>query len=318
MMPPFRRTLIAVAVVMTGCATIPDTDPAIENARAALESAHNDPQVVALAPLELRQADDAFQVAVAAWRNYGSRIEIDHLAYLAFQRAQIAREAARLKSAEASVTTAVAERDRVRLEARTREAELARRQAEAAQMQAEETRRQALAAQRQAQIAQDQAEQSRAQALEAQQQAVEADARSRTLEIQLVDLQARNTDRGIVITLGDVLFETGSARLNPGGVRAVDRLADFLERYPRRRVAIEGYTDSVGGDTYNQDLSERRANAVRVALLDVGVGVERMTARGFGKSYPIADNASATGRQLNRRVEILVSDESGRLTPRTS
>jgi outer membrane protein OmpA-like peptidoglycan-associated protein len=258
-MPPFRRNLVAVALVMAGCATIPETDPAIENARAALEAARNDPQVVALAPLELRQADDAFQVAVAAWRSYGSRTEIDHLSYLAFQHARIARAAARLKAAQASGTTAVADPDRTHLDARTR-----------------------------------------------------------VLEVRLVDLQAKNTDRGIVITLGDVLFETGSAKLNPGGVRVVHELADFLAQYPNRRVAIEGYTDSVGGEGYNQDLSERRANAVRIALLDLGVGVDRMTARGFGTSYPIADNASATGRQLNRRVEILISDENGRLRPRAS
>ncbi len=127
---------------------------------------------------------------------------------------------------------------------------------------------------------------------------------------ELADL-AKQTDRGLVMTLSDVLFDTGRATLKPGADRDLDRLASALKHNPNMRVMIEGHTDSVGGDDYNQALSERRAEAVSDALRVRGVPADRCEARGLGKAYPVASNDTPAGRQQNRRVEIVFSDDSG-------
>ncbi|HET7197304.1 MAG TPA: OmpA family protein [Burkholderiales bacterium] len=115
------------------------------------------------------------------------------------------------------------------------------------------------------------------------------------------------------LTLGaDLLFDSGSATLKPGGRRALGELARVMREDPERRIAIEGFTDDRGGEQANRRLSERRAQAVRAALVRAGVGADRIAARGLGESYPVASNASAAGRQLNRRVEILVGEQAGR------
>ena len=151
---------------------------------------------------------------------------------------------------------------------------------------------------------------------QARQQAQNAETRTRQLESQLAELNANKTERGLVVTLHDVLFDTNRARLKPGGVREVQKLADVLDKHPQRTVAIEGFTDSTGSDERNQELSEQRANAVRDALLGMGISANRITTRGYGKSLPVASNATQAGRQLNRRVEILISDENGQLMSR--
>lgn len=135
-------------------------------------------------------------------------------------------------------------------------------------------------------------------------------------EMQLKELNAIKTERGLVITLGDVLFRTNQAQLESGGMRTVQKLANFLRQYSQRKVLIEGHTDSIGSDSYNQELSERRANAVRVALIDSGISSDRIASHGYGKAYPVASNDSADSRQLNRRVEIVLSDDNGNITAR--
>jgi outer membrane protein OmpA-like peptidoglycan-associated protein len=213
---------------------------------------------------------------------------VDHLVYVAQRKVAIAQETARRKGAEASVSESEAERAKIQLAGRTEEAEKARQEAARAQQSAEAS----------------------------QQQAQNAETRARQLEAQLAELNAKKTERGIVVTLGDVLFDTGRARLKPGGMREVQKLAAILEENPKRKVAIEGFTDSTGSEERNQELSEQRAHAVREALMDMGISSSRITTRGYGKSLPVASNSTEAGRQLNRRVEILLSDESGQLIAR--
>lgn len=141
-------------------------------------------------------------------------------------------------------------------------------------------------------------------------------ARAAQLQSQLDELHAQSTDRGTVVTLGDVLFDTDQAQLKPGGVRVVQKLGDILIQNPQRRVVIEGFTDSTGSDSHNQALSERRAASVRDALFGMGIARDRIVARGYGKAYPVAGNDTEAGRQLNRRVEVIISDEQGVLQPR--
>jgi outer membrane protein OmpA-like peptidoglycan-associated protein len=139
-------------------------------------------------------------------------------------------------------------------------------------------------------------------------------AKSRELEAALAALQASKTDRGLVVVLGDVLFATGRADLKSGSVQTLDKLSTFLQTYPKRNVQIEGFTDNVGGDAYNQGLSERRADSVRDALTGMGIARDRILTKGFGKSSPVADNDTAAGRQQNRRVEVVILDEgAGRI-----
>jgi len=115
----------------------------------------------------------------------------------------------------------------------------------------------------------------------------------------------------LVLTLGDVLFETGRADLNPGAARNLDRLVQFLGDHPERRVEIDGYTDSVGTDSFNLDLSQRRADAVKSVLVNSGIDPSRVTTRGYGKDFNVASNADSGGRQLNRRVEVVIGSEDG-------
>lgn len=132
------------------------------------------------------------------------------------------------------------------------------------------------------------------------------------LKGQLADLRARQTDRGVVVTLGDVLFETASAQLTPGGQRQVERVAQAVRDNPERTVLVEGHADSRGSAGYNYDLSQRRADSVRAALILNGVPPSQVVARGLGEDVPVASNATAAGQQQNRRVEIIIQDPQGR------
>jgi outer membrane protein OmpA-like peptidoglycan-associated protein len=114
-----------------------------------------------------------------------------------------------------------------------------------------------------------------------------------------------------------VLFDTGRASLNPGAALKLDRLAAFLNEHPDRRVQIEGFTDSVGSDAYNQDLSERRAEAVKAALAARGIDPSRISTEGYGKAFPVATNSDSGGRQLNRRVEVVIGNGNTPISPRT-
>ncbi len=130
------------------------------------------------------------------------------------------------------------------------------------------------------------------------------------LQQQIDDLQAKVTDRGLVLTLGDVLFTTGTATLNMGAGAQLTKLSGFLNKHPDRTAQIDGYTDSVGSDEYNQGLSQRRADSVKSYLVNQGIATERLVATGKGKSSPVGDNASVTGRQQNRRVEVIIANST--------
>jgi len=136
-----------------------------------------------------------------------------------------------------------------------------------------------------------------------------AQTKSQELAVALANLQASKTDQGLVVTLGDVLFASGRADLKSGSRQTLDKLTTFLQAYPKRNVQIDGFTDNVGGDDYNQSLSEHRAASVRDALTDMGIANDRILTRGHGKSSPVGDNDTASGRQQNRRVEVLILDE---------
>lgn len=141
--------------------------------------------------------------------------------------------------------------------------------------------------------------------------ASDASDRADSLEEELAGLQLQKTERGLVLTLGDVLFDTGQSTLNAGAYGTMDRLAKALREDDVRTVVIEGHTDNVGQDAMNQRLSERRAQAVQTALMQRGVHSDQLTAVGKGQHFPVADNANASGRQQNRRVELIFAENRG-------
>jgi outer membrane protein OmpA-like peptidoglycan-associated protein len=145
------------------------------------------------------------------------------------------------------------------------------------------------------------------------QQARSAEDRAKALESELADLKGKKTDRGVVVTLGDVLFDTGKATLKPGAYTTIDRLATVLKEDGSRKVLIEGHTDSVGTDEYNQSLSERRAASVQAALFERGVEASQISVVGKGETTPVASNDNAAGRQQNRRVELVFQDDRSRV-----
>ena len=121
-------------------------------------------------------------------------------------------------------------------------------------------------------------------------------------------MKAKKTERGIVLTLGDVLFDSGRSDLKPGALRTLEQLAAFLQGNPERSAIIEGHTDALGSLAFNQTLSEQRALAVKKALAERGIADTRISAVGFGPSKPVVSNDTAAGRQQNRRVEIILPD----------
>jgi outer membrane protein OmpA-like peptidoglycan-associated protein len=302
-------TLLLVALLATACSSIPTTTSLLDQARTDFRVAQSSPSVATFASLELKQAGDALERANVAAAHNESLENIDKLAYIAKQKIALTIEVTNQKSAEGAVGLAAKQRDQMRLEQRTLEADRSKLQAEEAQVAVRVAQNEASEANRKSEMAQ-------GDAAQAQRKTQEAQARAKQLEAQLSDMAAKKTERGIIITLGDVLFGTDLSRLNVEGLRTTQKLATVLQQNPQRTVLVEGFTDSTGSAPHNQELSERRANAVRSALLEQGVAPERIAIRGYGESYPVAANETAANRQLNRRVEIVLSDDSGRTVAR--
>jgi outer membrane protein OmpA-like peptidoglycan-associated protein len=266
---------ISFALAMAACASAPQPNIALENARSAVRAAEADPNVATYAALDMHTARkelDAAEAAAAARDEKG----IDQPAYLAAQTAHLAQLTASAKANDARVAAGKAERDQIQLSARTKEVGSALQKAANAD------------------AARDQATQQTA-----------------AVQAELDALKAKPTDRGLVLTLGDVLFDTGKADLNPGASRNLDQLVLFLTDHPERRVEIDGYTDNVGTDSFNLSLSERRADTVRNVLVNRGIDSSRIVTRGYGKDFGVASNVDSGGRQLNRRVEIVIGGVDG-------
>jgi outer membrane protein OmpA-like peptidoglycan-associated protein len=270
----FRVQLIAIAAAfsLSACAS-PVPPEALVSAENAYGSAASDPEVAKNAPVMLYEAKRDLDVAQQTWQADEDDPRVAHYAYLAQKRVEIARELASKRVADDEAAALSRVRDQTVIEARSRQVDIARIEADAARKR------------------------------EAEALATAAD-----LEKQLAELQAKKTDRGMVLTLGDVLFDFGRATLRPGAQQDLYPLVTFLRENPDREVLIEGHTDSVGSESYNLGLSQQRAEAVRSFLASSGVEPARMAMRGFGESRPVASNESEAGRQQNRRVEIVILD----------
>jgi outer membrane protein OmpA-like peptidoglycan-associated protein len=282
---------VAISFVITGCATAPQSPDGSAEVRSKLNALQSNPNLANKVPVEMREAEAAVAAAEAP---VGKDVALgQHRVYMADHLVEIATAKAATRDAEDQRAALSQQRDEARLNARTREADLAHRQAAAAQSKADAERALALSAE-----------------AKATSNAADAAANAKELQRQIDTLQAEATDRGLVLTLGDVLFATGRSDLNSGGNNSLDKLVAFLNEYPDRKVAIEGHTDDVGSLEMNQTLSQHRADAVKTYLTQHGIQSVRLAATGMGETQPIADNLSQSGRQQNRRVEVIIKNPS--------
>ncbi|WP_138431228.1 OmpA family protein [Fodinibius saliphilus] len=273
---------ILVVFLLIGCGGPPEKNPLLQEASSEYQKAENDSLIVTKAPVALKEAEEALEQSREFWKEGADKELIEHHAYISKQKVFIARETAELNAAQDEVKRAEAERQRVLIKARKAEARAAEHRAE-----------------------------------EALSRAQKAQKRAEQLANRVSELEAQRTERGLVLTLGDVLFDFDKATLKPGGERAANNLAQFLKEYPERNVMIEGFTDIVGSADYNKKLSRRRANAVKRELIGQGISATRIQIRGYGEKYPVASNETEAGRQQNRRVEVIISDKNGTIDERS-
>lgn len=314
-----NRTLttgaLLTSLLLGACATSQAPPQALLDARDTLRRAELDPSVLTHAPLELQKATASLDRANQLQNQREPMAAITSAAYVASQQAKIAMAIAQAKGNDGAIAGAELERERTRTDLRTNEAQRAQAQATAAQAQATSAQAQANTAQAQTSIARQQAANAEQRASGAEQRASDAELQASAAQAsaadakqQLADLQAQQTDRGMLVTLGDVLFEFNRADVKPGAQVSLRKLADYLQKNPSRRVLIEGHTDSVGSATANNTLSRRRAEAVDLALVGMGMAAQRASTVGYGEDYPIADNNTDTNRALNRRVEVYIAE----------
>jgi OOP family OmpA-OmpF porin len=270
----------------------------LEQARKAYSQAKADPNIEALAPIHMAEAGKAVQAAEKA----GNSEEMLHLGYIAEKKTLIAVTVAEGKMAERETAKLTTETANIIAMKREQEAKIAMQEAEQARLAAQSEAARAA-------VAMKEAEQARMAAREEAEKAAKAKAEAEMLMKELSELKARQTERGIVLTIGDVLFAFGKAYLSPKADRNVEKLAVFLNKYPNRNVLIEGHTDSVGSDEYNLDLSRRRADSVKDRLVEDGIDPARITTVGYGKKYPAVSNDTDANRALNRRVEVIILNE---------
>lgn len=319
--------LCALSLALAACATAPKKDLALERVRSQLAALKADEELAGYATLALGEAERALRNAEQAVGNDMYRF---HLVYMAERRIQIARAMAQREQLERSFDVLTTQRNEMLVRASQLETEKARKEAEQARMMfaasvedAERQRREKEAAlergaesARTASMAIEEAEQAKrlaeSRASEVELARREADLASQqvdSLRRQLENLQLRQTESGVVVTLGDVLFESGEVDLAENSQASLAEVVDLLQSEPDKLIRIEGHTDSVGDAATNLSLSEQRANAVRMALVGLGVAAERVTSVGLGEDFPIASNDNAEGRAKNRRVDVILLDD---------
>lgn len=323
--PVPAAALVCILALTAACGSAPKKDLALEQVRSQLEQLKSDEELAGYAPLALGEAERALRQAEAATGD----VQRIHLIYMADRRIQVARAVAQREQLEREIERLRTERNELLVQASQMEARQARLEAERARMMsqataedAERAREEAMEAQqresesvRTAQQAMEEAEQAKAlaasSATAAQLARREADLaleQADTLRRQLENLQLRQTESGVVVTLGDVLFESGETSLRDDALASLVEVVDLLQSEPDKDIRIEGHTDSTGDSVTNLQISEQRATAVMDALVSLGVEAARITAAGMGEDFPIASNDTEEGRAQNRRVDVILLD----------
>lgn len=274
---------------LTGCATTQDPSEKLTSLEQEYQTLEQKGFVNEYAPVALQEANEAIERVRDAEERGAESDLIAHYQYLAQKKLDIALAKAKHQQALAVIENSDLRRKEVMLSAKEREANQAMATAEAMRLQAEMANQEAAAARREAK---------------------EMSQKANELAGTLRDLSAKETDRGLVLTMGNILFELDKASLKSGTERTLERVAEFLKQYPDREVLVEGYTDSTGPEQYNQELSQERAKAVADKLAEYGVQDARLKTKGYGEEYPVANNDTKAGRQQNRRVELVVSNST--------
>jgi outer membrane protein OmpA-like peptidoglycan-associated protein len=289
---------IAASLVLAACAAGPTKPEGAAEARAKLTRLQNNPDLATRASVAMKDAEAA---VIAAEKPELDKELARHRVYIADHKVEIAAAQANTSLIEDQRAGLSQQRDQARLNARTSEADAATSALASARVEMAQQQRDADASREAARLS---------AAADATQAAADAAQAAAELQRQLDELNAKETDRGMVLTLGDVLFTSGQADLKGGATANLNKLVTFLNAYPNRTVMIEGHTDSLGSDDFNSGLSQRRADSVKSYLTGQGIGPGRLSASGMGESSPVADNGSATGRQQNRRVEVVIVNQT--------
>jgi len=321
-----RVSLVMLMLVLAACTATPKKDLALERVRDELNNLKSNTELAGYAPLALGEAERALRNAELAT---GDDLYRSYLVYMADRRIQIARTMAEREQHEQILDKLESDRSAMLIRASQLEADQARMEAERARLlvattsedaqRAREEKEAALRkeaeAARAAELSAEEAEQARrlaeSRASEAEFARREADLASQqinSLTRQLENLQLRQTESGVVVTLGDVLFASGEAQLVEGGRSSLEEVVDLLQTEPEKKIRVEGHTDSLGDAAANLLLSEQRAQSVLEALVSLGVASERITASGMGEDFPIASNDDEEGRARNRRVDVILLD----------
>ena len=321
-----RILLILMLVLLSACTAAPKKDLALERVREELDNLKSHPELAGYASPALGEAERALRKAEMA---VGDDLYRSYLVYMADRRIQIARTMAEREQYEKTLDQLEDERSNMLIKASQQEADNARMEAERARLLVATTSEEAQRAKeeketaqqkeaesaRAAQLSAEEADQARrlaeSRASEAEFARREADLASQqvtSLTRQLENLQLRETESGVVVTLGDVLFASGQAQLVEGGRSSLEEVVDLLQTEPDKKIRVEGHTDSRGDADANLLLSEQRAQAVREALISLGVASERVSALGMGEDFPIASNEDEDGRARNRRVDVILLD----------
>ena len=290
-----RLAVVAGALVLAGCAS---TRPSGELAQArtlhqTLVSSGADRRVEA----DMLRTNTAIAEAEAAFSTRKHQEDVDALGHIALRLAQTAEaNNARLLADRAADSLRTARLQRLLTLSEAQRADLeTKRQLSEQEVQALRERNLHV---------EQRADSLRRAAEEANRRLNEAVTQLRSLVAEITNLQ--QTQRGLVISLSDILFDVGKSTLKPGSQASIQRIAVVLTQYPQHQILVEGHTDATGGDDFNLQLSRDRASSVRTALVAGGVEASRITAEGFGESRPVASNDNAAGRQQNRRVEIVI------------
>jgi outer membrane protein OmpA-like peptidoglycan-associated protein len=302
--------LVLIVFLMAGCGPTQKEMMArdhLDRARTARAQAEADQNVAIYGQGPLMEAADAIKAGEKA----SDYKEIDHQAYLAERKTLIAKTVTEGKMAETAREASSREKDQLvyqakrQVDAKSRELKGAQMDAKAGAVVLAKIEKEKMDAEEQKRIAQNETMDAEEQARIAREEKAETELFIK----ELAKLMVRQTDRGVIVTLGDVLFATGIAALSPKADDNVDKLVEFMNKYQRVNVLIEGYTDSVGNKKMNLALSRKRANAVKAKLVAKGINPERITTKGYGEKYPIAGNDKIDGRKQNRRVEVLLLRE---------
>lgn len=319
---------VVLLAALTGCAVQqPRDNAALRNLQSDLEEFRANTELSDRVPLALSDAERAVRAASAEGL---SESELSHRINLAAKRIEIARAEAFRAQAREQIDEVEAERTRLLLRASRLEVQQARREAERAMLQSEAAREEADRTRMEAMTAEELREEAARREADAREEAQAARrlAEAQASEIELARreadlateaaesmrrrleyLELRETDRGVVVTLGDVLFESGDTSLEPEARDQLDDVVRLVEGEPDKQIRIEGHTDSTGSSSANMRISRLRAESVRDALVEQGIDVDRIQALGMGEDFPIASNDSADGRRKNRRVDVILLND---------